>query len=347
MTAPNLSSCRMTPTTTARIKVEAVGNIYFDICDTDFSITTTQPTPTGTPGPTGTPTPAPSCTPGWAPTTVFPAVGIVRAPGNFFPANGRFYVVGGRSSDLVGSDLTHPVEFNPVTNTWTTMTATLPDANVNNMACGVLTAGGTPQIYCVGGSAAAATGATRANRVFTYNPVTDTITTLTAADNWPGNPAGTILPGGFAVANNKLYMIGGFENSTNMIAQVWQFDPSAAVGSRWLQRADLPVARGYVPAATIGGIIYTGGGSTTDGTTLSDTADSFKYDPGTNVWTPIANIPRATGETRAVVMNNQMWVLGGGRTLPNPSNKSISTIRRECLEHRSTVHRRTTQLPSR
>ena len=235
----------MTATTTARIKVEAVGNIYFDICDTDFSITTTQPTPTGTPGPTGTPTPAPSCTPGWAPTTVFPAVGIVRAPGNFFPANGRFYVVGGRSSDLVGSDLTHPVEFNPVTNTWTTMTATLPDANVNNMACGVLTAGGTPEIYCVGGSAAAATGATRANRVFTYNPVTDTITTLTAADNWPGNPAGTILPGGFAVANNKLYMIGGFENSTYMIAQVWQFDPSAAVGSRWLA-ASRPASSSWI-----------------------------------------------------------------------------------------------------
>ena len=116
----------------------------------------------------------PSCTPGWAAGPAFPAVGIVRAPGNFFPTNGRFYVVGGRSADTVGSDLTHPVEFNPVTNTWTTMTATLPDANVNNMACGVLTAGGTPQIYCVGGSAAAATGATRANRVFTYNPVTDT-----------------------------------------------------------------------------------------------------------------------------------------------------------------------------
>src|SRR5207237_4271757 len=43
--------------------------------------------------------------------------------------------------------------------------------------------------------------------------------------------------------------------------------------------------------------------------------------PAANTWTAIANIPRATGETRAIVMNNKMWVLGGGRTAPNPSNE--------------------------
>src|SRR5205807_5290396 len=58
-----------------------------------------------------------------------------------------------------------------------------------------------------------------------------------------------------------------------------------------------------------------------DGSTLTDTADSFKYDPVANTWTAIANIPRATGETRAFAMNNQIWVLGGGRTAPNPSNE--------------------------
>src|SRR5439155_11042135 len=83
----------------------------------------------------------------------------------------------------------------------------------------------------------------------------------------------------------------------------------------------LPMARSYVPAAAIGGLIYTGGGSSIAGTTVTDMAESFKYDPAANTWTTIANIPRMTGETRAVVMNNQMWVLGGGRTAPNPSNE--------------------------
>ena len=77
-----------------------------------------------------------------------------------------------------------------------------------------------------------------------------------------------------------------------------------------------------MPAATIGGFIYTGGGSALDGAgTLIDSAESFKYDPGTGAWTPITNIPRATGETRAVVMNGKMWVLGGGRSAPNPLNE--------------------------
>ena len=91
-----------------------------------------------------------------------------------------------------------------------TKTAAYPDNMVNNMACGVLTVSGVDQIYCVGGNAATVVG--NAARVFSYNPVTDTFTTLTAADNWPGvGPSNNFLPGGFAVAANKLYIIGSFD----------------------------------------------------------------------------------------------------------------------------------------
>ena len=155
--------------------------------------------------------------------------------------------------------------------------------------------------------------------------MTDTITALTAADNWPGSQAGTFLPGGFAVAGNKLYIIGTFNASSTppvVTQQTWQFDPNAAVGSRWLARTDFPVARAYVPAATIGGLIYTAGGSNLDaGGLLIDTVESFKYDPATGIWTAIANIPRATGETRALAFNNKLLVMGGGRVAPNPSNE--------------------------
>ncbi|HST04477.1 MAG TPA: S-layer homology domain-containing protein, partial [Chloroflexia bacterium] len=41
----------------------------------------------------------------------------------------------------------------------------------------------------------------------------------------------------------------------------------------------------------------------------------------TNTIGTIATVPRAGGETRGVVVNNQMWVLGGGRVAPNPSNE--------------------------
>jgi hypothetical protein len=288
---------------------------------TPTATATATGTPSPTPTPTSTPTPTPTCP--WSFGPPLPAAGAVRAPGNYFPANGRFYFIGGRSADVAGSDFTHPFEYNPATNAWTTKPSTIPDLKVDNMACGVLTVGGTPQIYCVGGNQAQVVGTT--GRVFSYNPATDTFTTLGAGDDWPGSQAGGFLPGGFAVLANKLYTIGSFNANSlppAITTQVWRFDPTAAVGSKWVQAENYPVARAFVPATSIGGLIYTAGGSVLDpSSALIDTADSFKYDPVSNTWSVIANIPRATGETRALAMGNMMVVLGGGRTVPNPSNE--------------------------
>ena len=61
------------------------------------------------------------------------------------------------------------------------------------------------------------------------------------------------------------------------------------------------------------------------GGVLTDAADSFVYNPTTDVINTIASIPRPTGETRALTFNDgsgqKMWVMGGGRTAPNPSNE--------------------------
>jgi hypothetical protein len=296
------------------------------ISPTATSTATGTPTETPTNSPTntaGSNTATPTCVaqPTWSPGPNHPGnPGIVRAVGVYFPTNGKFYTMGGRTSDVAGNDTTNPYEYTPGNlGTWVTKAAVFPDNQVNNMACAALTVSGTPQIYCVGGSAAGATVATA--RVFSYNPATDTITTLAAGDNWPGDASGTILPGGFAVVANKMYIVGGFNLNTAMTNQTWQFDPTAAVGAKWTAKANMPVARGYVPAAAIDGLVYTGGGTDFVGTNLVDTADSYKYDPVANTWTAITNIPRVTGETRAVVAGGQMWVLGGGRTAPNPSNE--------------------------
>ena len=71
---------------------------------------------------------------------------------SFSQLTGSFTPWAGAASDAAGSEFTHPFEYDPVTNTWTTKSATYPDNHVNNMACGVLTDAGTPYIYCVGGS---------------------------------------------------------------------------------------------------------------------------------------------------------------------------------------------------
>jgi hypothetical protein len=232
-----------------------------------------------------------------------------------------FYVIGGRSADGIGNDFIHPFEFNLTTNTWSIKSATYPDNQVSDMACGVLTDSGTNYIYCVGGSAGGQNTAT--DRVFRYNPITDTIETIPSP--WPGNADGITLPGGFVAFNGKLYILGGFRINTEMIDTIWEFTPGT---NTWVQKAaHLPVPLGYIPTAAIFNLIYTGGGSTWDGSTIHDSNYSFVYDPIADSISTIANIPRATGETRALTFaplgdtDYEMWVMGGGRDAPNPSSE--------------------------
>ena len=260
------------------------------------------------------------CNQGWQPGADMPNAGV-RMVGVF---DGQFYAMGGRSMDGVGNDFTHPFGYDPRANTWTIRSATFPDNQVSDMACGVLNDSGTSYIYCVGGSAGGQTTAT--DRVFRYNPLTEIIEMI--ASPWPGDSDGLTLPGGFTVFNNKLYILGGFRINTAMTNTIWEFTPTTNV---WVQKnAVLPVARGYIPTAAVGNFIYTGGGSSWNGTTLVDTNDSFRYDPIADFITTIPNIPRATGETQGFsyqfpeVLPEQlavMWVMGGGRTPPNPSHE--------------------------
>jgi plastocyanin len=259
-----------------------------------------------------------SCAPsGWSAGADLPSTGV-RIVGVYFQANGKLYGMGGRLDDNAGSDFTNPFEYDPAANSWTIKSATYPDNQVNNMACGVLAESGTPFIYCVGGSAAGQTLATA--RVFRYDPVADSVESLDPGDNWPGDASGTILPGGFAVVNNKLYILGGFDINVASTNQIWEFDPAAGIGAKWTQKVNTPEGVMYAPTCNIGGILYVGGASDFQGTVV-DTTNSFSFDPVGNSIGTIAAIPRATGETRALNFNGQMYVMGGGRVAPNPSNE--------------------------
>src|SRR5881397_2863535 len=63
---------------------------------------------------------------------------ITRAWGVFFPGNGNFYAMGGRQTDVAGSDYVNPREYNPTTNTWTVKAAAYPNLQVCNMVGGVV-----------------------------------------------------------------------------------------------------------------------------------------------------------------------------------------------------------------
>src|SRR4030095_15354857 len=96
-----------------------------------LTITSTGPCVTPTPTPTAAATPtAPQTRPpsGYAgPAMPTPTV---RAVGVYFPANGKFYAMGGRSADTAGSDFTHPFEYDPASNAWSPQAATYADNQI-------------------------------------------------------------------------------------------------------------------------------------------------------------------------------------------------------------------------
>ena len=160
-----------------------------------------------------------------------------------------------------------------------------------------------------------------------------------AADNWPGGTAN--LPGGGAVLNNKLYTIGGFTGA-GMIEDVYE-STHTPPPAQWVTKADLPVQRGYVPAVVWEDLLHRGG-SGWNGTTLNDTTEAFRFDPVANTWSAIPSIPRATGETRAVAFNNQVWVLAAAAMHQIRAMRSTLRSGHQCVDPRASVHARTPQL---
>ena len=49
------------------------------------------------------------------------------------------------------------------------------------------------------------------------------------------------------MANNKLYILGGFNINVASTNQIWEFDPNAAVGSKWTQKVNTPEGIMYAP----------------------------------------------------------------------------------------------------
>jgi Kelch motif len=125
------------------------------------------------------------------------------------------------------------------------------------------------------------------------------------------------------VLNNRLYILGGFNINVASTNEIWEFDPTVGIGAKWTQKVNTPEGIMYAPTCAIDGIIYVGGASDFDtvAAAVIDTTNSFSFDPGANTIGTIAAIPRATGETRALTFNGQMYVMGGGRVAPNPSNE--------------------------
>jgi N-acetylneuraminic acid mutarotase len=121
----------------------------------------------------------------------------------------------------------------------------------------------------------------------------------------------TTLPGAglnapaAAVVDGRIYLIGGFNTTTNVPStEVHVYDPATHA---WSDAAPLPAPRGGHAAVVLDGRIHVIGG----GNSRSTIAEHDVYDPATNSWSSRAPLPRSEGSPAAVVVAGKLWSIGG------------------------------------
>jgi len=112
-----------------------------------------------------------------------------------------------------------------------------------------------------------------------------------------------------AVLDNKIYVIGGFENGHSTTSDVEVYDP---IANKWITTgAPLPQPLDHTAAAaaSFDGKLYVVGGGYLNRDNLSN--QLFIYDPVTNNWTEGANLPTARGALTANFINGTLYAVGG------------------------------------
>lgn len=108
-----------------------------------------------------------------------------------------------------------------------------------------------------------------------------------------------------AVVGDKIYLIGGFNTTTNVpSSDVLVYDLARR---SWSNAAPLPEPRGGHAAAVLDGKIHVVGG----GNSRSTLADHSVYDPVTNQWRDLAPLPRSEGSPALVAFRGKLYAIGG------------------------------------
>ena len=108
-----------------------------------------------------------------------------------------------------------------------------------------------------------------------------------------------------AVANDRLFIIGGQTNDSSdgaYVDTVFEYNPST---TNWTARAPMPTARSAGAAAVIGDLIYVAGGRPPRG------QDFAVYNVVSNRWTTLPNMPTGRNHLAAAPIDGRVYVAGG------------------------------------
>ncbi len=251
----------------------------------------------------------------WVSSTNLPAI-AVRFDTEFY--NGKMYLPGFRTDGAGTTDGSIWV-YDVALDTWSDTGIDMP-VPVSNYTIAKLTDANGTGLYIFGGRDS---GGACTTTVQVYYPDTNT-TAVIATDPFAGTVNGAaVFPGGVAVTGNKGYAWGGFCGGTTApytSIQTWVFNPMAAAGSRWTAGPDLPAPGAYQAGAVLNGKVYSIGGDSFDGASLTAYADVLMLDPA-NLgagWQAKAAIPLPSSgapgcdESRAFAFDTSSgWSLAG------------------------------------
>lgn len=200
----------------------------------------------------------------------------------------NIFIIGG--SDDGGTTVTTTYRYNVASNTYTTL-APCPSATWSHAA--VLLNG---KIYKIGGI-----GAAPSTAVNIYDIAANTWTT--------GAPHPTAAGFLAAVAlNGFVYTAGGIDAAGSN--KTYRYDPAA---NTWNDAAiaDLPATRWGAAYTVYRNAFVMAGGYAGGDATASISATVISWDPGTNTWTPLANLVGGRARFTGAILNDDFYVVGG------------------------------------
>jgi N-acetylneuraminic acid mutarotase len=206
------------------------------------------------------------------------------AAGGYIPATGRIYIISGYNSGVIASAQPNTWQYNPVTNTWTDLTASAPFPHpAGGFAYGVI----NNKLYIAGGRDA---NNMIINLTWAYDPVTNTYTQLAAE---PGTFQNNVP--GSAAASGLLWVFGGGNPFIGA---------SAINNASRSNRLHVDLNKAASPWALVDGV---------EALTQPTTSSSGRYyNPATNTWTSSPNMNMGRSFPSGAAIGSNLLIAAGG-----------------------------------
>lgn len=213
-------------------------------------------------------------------------------------ADGIIYAIGGNDGSGTGTSIVEA--YDPTQDMWITDKTDMPTPRLT-----FATASVDGKIYAMGGRTTPQGVAI--DTVEMYDPATDTW----APKSSMGIPR--VLFGATAV-NGKIYAIGGADFSAELVfSTVEVYDPQTDM---WTTKSDMPTPRHSFDIAAVNGKIYACGGDTTAGTGGAETTVAVEeYDPVTDTWVSVADLPTPRSAFSACELNGRLYIVSGSEAV--------------------------------